>query len=235
VSIPDGFQHPPLRYKRFGGGYRREDVEVAFSELGLTLRQLGQDLESLRVRNHELEGELATARSEIDSYRAKENELWQTMSAALRGAADIEEGAAARAREIVAQAEEEALRLHAEASRRLEDSNARFNELLRLKDNLLEAMRRVVGDFGQAISRVERGEQLFPGVQQDVGIEHRPATVQEAASPAPAADAPASAAGDTTVPISPLVSVPSITPPSPAAADESVFEIRPSSTRPVRP
>jgi cell division septum initiation protein DivIVA len=221
VSIPDGFQHPPLRYKRFGGGYRREDVEVALSELGLTLRQLGQDLESLRVRNHELEGELATARSEIDSYRAKENELWQTMSAALRGAADIAGGAAARAREIVAQAEEEALRLHAEASPRLEDSNARFTELQRLKDNLLEAMRGVVGDFGQAITRVERGEQLFPGVQQD------PETVQEAASPAPAADAPASAAGDTTVPISPLVSLPSLVPPPPADGGESVFKIRP--------
>jgi DNA anti-recombination protein RmuC len=218
VSNPDGLQRSPLRYKRFGGGYRREDVESALAELGLTLRQLGQDLESLRDRNGGLEGELAAARSEIESYRAKENELWQMMSAALRGAVEIEEGATARAQEIVAQAEEEAQRIRSEASRRLEDSSERFNELLRVKDNLLDAMRRVVGDFGQAITRFEQGEQLSP----------------ETAPAAPAAPPPPTPLHATPPPVSPPVSPPPLAPAPPAAAEEPVSEF-PRAVKPLRP
>src|SRR5947207_4306958 len=93
MSAPDRYQRPPLRYKRFGGGYRREDVEFALAELRLTLRQLDNDLESLRDRNRDLEGELQTARHEIENFRGKEHELSQTMASALRRAAEIEEGA----------------------------------------------------------------------------------------------------------------------------------------------
>ena len=183
MSIPDGSQRPPLRYRRFGGGYRREDVEFALAEMRLTLRQLDNDLTSLHDRNRELEGELARTRSEIEAFRAKEHELWQTMSIALRRAEEIEEGATARAREIVAQAEEAATRIRSDATSRIEDTRAQFNELLRLKDNLLEEMRRVVGDFDHAISDVGRREQLFPDVMQDAAGEARPEPVQEAASP----------------------------------------------------
>src|SRR3954462_7906875 len=108
MSAPDRYQRPPLRYKRFGGGYRREDVEFALAELRLTLRQLDNDLESLRDRNRELEGERQQSRQEIETLRGKEHELSQTMSSALRRAAEIEEGANARAREVIAQAEEAA-------------------------------------------------------------------------------------------------------------------------------
>jgi cell division septum initiation protein DivIVA len=167
MSAPDRFQRPPpLRYRRFGGGYRREDVEFALAELRLTLRQLENDLQLLRDRNGDLEDELRNARNEIAGFRGKEHELSQTMASVLRRAAEIEEGANARAREIVARADEAAMRIRSEASRRIEDSSVQFNELLRLKDNLLHAMRAVVGDFDQAISRVERGEQLFPGAMQ---------------------------------------------------------------------
>jgi DivIVA protein len=182
MSIPDGSQRPPFRYRRFGGGYRREDVDFALAEMRLTLRQLDNDLTSLHDRNRELEGELARTRSEIEAFRAKEQELWQTMSIALRRAEEIEKGATARAREIVAQAEEAAARIRSEASSRIEDTRAQFNELLRLKDSLLEEMRRVVGDFDHAISDVGRREQLFPGVMQDAAGEVRPQPVQEAAS-----------------------------------------------------
>ncbi len=162
LSMPDKYQRPSLRYRRFGGGYRREDVELALAEVRLTLRQLDNDLETLRDRNRQLEAELAAARAEIEALRGREHELSQTMAAALGRAREIEEGADARARDIVARAEEAALRIRTEASRRIEDSSAQFDELLRLKDNLLASMRSVVADFDEAISRVERREQLFP-------------------------------------------------------------------------
>jgi hypothetical protein len=163
VSEHDRYQRPPLRHKRFGGGFRREDVEFAVVELRLTMRQLDNALESLRERNRELERELQEARAEIESFHGKEHEVSQVISDSLRRASDIESAAIARAREITAQAEESATRIRSDANRRVETSSAQFNELLRLKDDLFDAMRSVVGDFDHAISRVERGEHLFPG------------------------------------------------------------------------
>src|SRR4051812_32634486 len=220
MSAPDRYQRPPLRYKRFGGGYRREGVEFALAELRLTLRQLGNDLEALRDPNRDPGSELPTARNEIESFRGKEHELSQAMASALRRAAEIEEGAQARAREIIAQAEEAAMRIRSEASRRIEDSSTQFNELLRLKDNLLDAMRSVVGDFDQAISRVERGEQLFPGVMQAVPGEVAPAPP----APPPAMEPwpqPVEAARETPaepVPAQPFVAPPEAIPAPPPAA-----------------
>lgn len=168
MSMPEGQQHPPpLRYRRFGGGYRRQDVEVALAELNMTLRQLDNDLATLRSRNRELEGELSSARSEIESLRAKEQELSQTMAGVLRRANEIEDGASARASEIIAQAEEAATRVRNEANRRIEDSSVQYNELLRMKDNLLDSMRTVIGDFDLAISRVAHGRRAFHDQPQE--------------------------------------------------------------------
>lgn len=172
----DGYQRPPLRYRRFGGGYRREDVEFTLAELHLTMRQLDVDLQSLRERNRDLEAELTSARGEVEAATARELEMSRSMAAALRRAAEVEEGAHGRAQEIVAQAKEVAARIRAEASRRIEMTSTQFNELLRLKDNLLDAMRGVVADFDHAISRVEQGEQLFsgttvPGAAEEVSVE----------------------------------------------------------------
>ena len=226
MSMPDGSQRPPLRYRRFGGGYRREDVEFALAEMRLTLRQLDNDLTSLHDRNRELEGELARTRSEIEAFRAKEQELWQTMSIALRRAEEIEEGATARAREIVAQAEEAATRIRSEASSRIEETRAQFNELLRLKDNLLEEMRRVVGDFDHAISDVGRREQLFPGVMQDAPGEARSEPVQEA--PVEPAIPPVEPASTEPAPAPRFVPQVEQAPPAPAAPSESVAAAPPA-------
>jgi cell division septum initiation protein DivIVA len=211
VSMPDQYQRPPLRYRRFGGGYRREDVEFALAELRLTLRQLDKDLEALRERNRTLEAELQAARSEVERLRAVEHEPSHTMSGALRRAAEIEEVANAHARDIIAHAEEAATRIRSEASQRIEDSSEQFNELLRLKSSLLDAMRSVVTDFDQAISRVERDEQLFPHAAAAVALEdEQPWTAPEAerawAPPAPEAAQPWPAPGQ---------------PPPPAAAQEA--------------
>jgi DivIVA protein len=251
VSTPDQFQRPPLRYRRFGGGYRREDVEFALAELRLTLQQVHKDLESLRDRNRELEAELQHARAEVADYRGRERALSETMSAALRHAAEIEEAATIGAREITAQAEEAAVRMSAEASRRIEESSAQLNELLRLRDNLIEAMRSVVGDFDRAISRAERGE-LFAAVEGAPGqtadevpppAQGRPSPVEAAhapqpepravpppsvAPPEPAASAPPPAPDTASIPVSaPLVSPPAAEPQPAAAAPTPPIALAP--------
>jgi hypothetical protein len=158
MTTPEHYQQPRLRYRKVGGGYRREDVDVALAEVRLTVRQLGGDLESLRDRNRDLEGELSSARNELDSYRAKERVLSQTVESALRRAAEIENGAAGRAREIVAQAEENATRMRSEASRSRDDARAQLDRLLRLRDHLLHAMRSLAGDLDHALAPIQRGD-----------------------------------------------------------------------------
>ena len=55
---------------------------------------------------------------------------------------------------------------------------------------MLDAMRSVVGDFDQAISRVERGERLFPGLMQAVPGEGPSQPVQPEGPPSPSRTLP---------------------------------------------
>ena len=54
-----------------------------------------------------------------------------------------------------------ALRARAAPEAAEEETGGQFNELIRLKENLVVALRGVVGEFEEALSRVERGESLF--------------------------------------------------------------------------
>jgi cell division septum initiation protein DivIVA len=155
---------PPMRYRRFGGGYRREDVEFALASLRLTLRQLENDLEALREEAHALEEDLRSTRAELDGYRGREGEISNTMALALRRATEIDEAAEERARAIVASAEDAAARARADAHKRIEETGNQFGELLRMKDNLLEQMRAIVSDFETTISQVERKELTVPAL-----------------------------------------------------------------------
>jgi hypothetical protein len=83
------------------------------------------------------------------------------MAAALRRSDEIEQAANERARAIIAAAEDAAQRSRAEATRRIEETGGQFSEILRLKENLVASMRTVVGEFQEALARVERGEPLF--------------------------------------------------------------------------
>jgi hypothetical protein len=172
LGASERFPRPPLRYRRLGGGYRKEDVEFALAELRLTQRQLDTDLETLRERARELEEELRSARAEVEGFRSKDAESSQTMATALRRANEIEETAQERARAIIAGAEEAVLRSRSDASRPIDETG-------RLKENLVGVMRGVVAEFLEAITRVEHGEPSF--------LRQAPA----ATSPPPVASVPA--------------------------------------------
>ncbi len=164
-------ERPPMRYRRFGGGYRREDVEFALASVQLTLRQLENELDALREEAGALEEELRSTRAELDAYRGREGEISSTMATALRRAGEIEQSAEERARAIVASAEDAAARSRADAHKRIEETGNRFSELLRMKDNLLEQMRAIVTDFENTISQVERKELTVPQLPVETVLE----------------------------------------------------------------
>jgi chromosome segregation ATPase len=101
---PEQFPSPQLRYRRFRGGYKREDVEEALRDLQVAMRALEIDLEALRARSEELDGELADMGAELEAYRTREAELDHALVAArtsLQRASRIEETAGERSREIL--------------------------------------------------------------------------------------------------------------------------------------
>lgn len=78
-------QLPVLRYRRFGGGYRRDDVEEALGRLVSTVGAVESALEELRSHSHELEAELRDRDRELAAFRSREEQL----DAALRRVEDV--------------------------------------------------------------------------------------------------------------------------------------------------
>ncbi|MDX6516099.1 MAG: hypothetical protein QOH73_1765 [Gaiellaceae bacterium] len=149
------------RLRRSLFGYRRTQVEVALAELRLTLRHLQEDLVETRERATSFEGELRETRIELDSRRARETEVQQAFDAAQERVREIELSAEATARAILAEAQEKASRTRAEAHLRTESVSGQIDELLNLRDTLVQTMRGVIRDFDYAVERVEKGESVL--------------------------------------------------------------------------
>ncbi|MDX6504731.1 MAG: hypothetical protein QOE29_1856, partial [Gaiellaceae bacterium] len=149
------------RLRRSLFGYRRTQVEVALAELRLTLRHVQEDLVETRERATSFEGELRETRIELDSRRARETEVQQAFDAAQERVREIELSAEATARAILAEAQEKASRTRAEAHLRTESVSGQIDELLNLRDTLVQTMRGVIRDFDYAVERVEKGESVL--------------------------------------------------------------------------
>ena len=155
----------PLRMRRFGGGYRPEDVVIALGELRLSIRQLQSELEAARRRAEDAETQARVARTEADSLRARERELNDAATSAYAHAAEVEQTAQARAAAILAQAEEQAARTRTDAHLQVEETAQQFEELLRLKAELSQRLRGVLREFEDAVARVEQGRPVTPPAQ----------------------------------------------------------------------
>jgi hypothetical protein len=149
------------RLRRSLLGYRRTEVEVALAELRLTLRHVQEDLAETRARATSVEAELREARIELDSRRARETEIQQAFDASQQRVREIELSAEASARAILAEAEEKASRTRSEAHLRTESVSGQIDELLNLRDTLVQTMRGVIRDFDYAVERVEKGESVL--------------------------------------------------------------------------
>jgi hypothetical protein len=158
---------PHQRLRRSLFGYRRTQVEVALAELRLTLRHLQEDLVETRERAATFESDLREARIEIDSRRAREAEVQQAFDAAQERVREVELAAEATARAILADAEEKASRTRAEAHLRTESVGGQIDELLNLRDTLVQTMRGVIRDFDYAVERVEKGESVLQAAEPE--------------------------------------------------------------------
>jgi|RhiMethySRZTD1v2_1073278.scaffolds.fasta_scaffold1619448_2 chromosome segregation ATPase len=75
----------PLRYRRLGGGYRRQEVEASLQRLLTTVSTVEGSIELLRRRTAQLEAELESARAELEAYHTRDE--W--LEATIRRAEDL--------------------------------------------------------------------------------------------------------------------------------------------------
>lgn len=174
--------YPRLRYRRFGGGYRRDEVLFHLRELEATVRKLEASLASSRERSQSLIAELAGARAEIGVLRAREHEVDQALAAANRRAEDVVATAEIQARAVLAQAEEQAARIRGEAHLKVDDIGKQLEEIIRLRDTMLGLLRGAVQDVGTAVSKIERGEPIF-GTSPSPAQARQPAAVPSRPEP----------------------------------------------------
>lgn len=89
--------------------------------------------------------------SEVERDAARQEQL----AAARRARAEAE--ARAEAARIVADAEGEALRIRHAIGSRVADATARLDELLTVRESLLDDLRTLVADYEQMVAKLERG------------------------------------------------------------------------------
>ena len=158
LTIDGALARPPLRFRRFGGGYKREDVELVLAEVRLMLRSLELELQTLRERSRDLESQLRESRLELDGFRAKGFELARAMTNARARSEEIERDAQTRAAEILAEAEEAAARRHAEIDAEVAARQAELDDVARAREELLASVRGVVRDLDETLERVDQFE-----------------------------------------------------------------------------
>lgn len=209
--MSDDSAHRQLRYRRFGGGFRREDVEQAIAALEHGVRDAEQALATAQERNRELEAELKVLQGEVGALRAREFQVNDALAAAHRRASELEESAEARARAITARAEEEASRIRGGAHLQVEQTGKQLEQLLALKGKTLASVRAALNELDRALGRVERGE-TEPETHASGETPQEPARADAPPATIPAPPpAPAAAPAET------------VTPPIVASPDEPTF------------
>lgn len=151
----------PFVLRRALLGYSRADVVTALEEQLRQITRLAESVDRLYTERERLRPELAEAKAEVERMRINEH---------LRVDRAESEARAAAAR-IVADAEEEALRIRHAIGARITDGTSRLDELLRVREGLVGDLRIMLVDYEQALGRLERAGDHMPGHAQPVRAE----------------------------------------------------------------
>jgi hypothetical protein len=143
-------------------GYRVADVEILVAQMSLRLSQLAGDLGMTRARLEEAERERRELAALLDSAHRREVELIERASAAEAERDEAVREALSRATHTIDEAQLDAARIRADATLDAERARGQVDELLRLRDTLVQTMRGVISDFDYAVGRVEKGESVLP-------------------------------------------------------------------------
>lgn len=148
-------------------GYKRADVVAALEEQRHQIARLADSVDRLYTERERMAPELADARAEVERMRLNEH---------LR-VDRAESEARATAARIVADAEEEALRVRHAIGARIADGTTRLDELLRVREGLVGDLRAMLVDYDEALGRLDRGAEHPPAHEPPIRAERSQVSV----------------------------------------------------------
>jgi DivIVA protein len=140
IPAPLEVVQQPSRLRTAWMGYNRADADLMMAELRLTIRLLQNDVDALQERSAKLEAELDEKRE----FERGHLDMSESIAEALTHARKLEEEAREKAHEIEAAAEADAQKARAEAFKQIEEQERQFASLLKLKDDLIEELRKTL-------------------------------------------------------------------------------------------
>jgi hypothetical protein len=183
MASPERFPQSPLRYRRVGGGYRADDVELVLAECRLAVRQLERRLGPLRDHERELQAEVDGLRRELAALRTRQTELGGQVEAALSHSARLER--LARDQSTLAGgfgADAEPLPERAPSAAAM--SGRPVSELMRINEELLASAQTLDAQL-RHVDETLRGQPSRP--LEPEPAEEAPATVEPEPEPEPPA------------------------------------------------
>jgi hypothetical protein len=163
------------------------------AELEGLMERSDEALRAAQEHARKVEAELNVLYAEVGAFRAREHQIADALAAAHRRAQELEETADARARTVIARAEEEAAKVRGNAHLQVEAVGQQIQQLLALKGKTLASVRGALNELDRTIGRVERGE-------IELTEETREAPDGETIASGRASDSPISAPASTPAP-----------------------------------
>lgn len=143
----------PFVLRRALLGYKRADVIAALEEQSRQVAALASSVNRLYTEREQLRPALAEKQAEVERMRATERSRLE----------QVESEARASSARIVAEAEEEALRVRQTIGTRIAEGTSRLEELLRVREGLVGDLRTTLTDYEHTLGRLERGAEHGTG------------------------------------------------------------------------
>lgn len=176
----------PLRLRRRLLGYCVGDVVVALAHLGRQLDGLARSVDRLYLERQELRLRVDGAAEDRERSLREQAERLEKI-AEERRSLDVARGdqhlaeSRAQAAQIVAEAEEQAVKLRHEAGLRVGDAASRLEDLLRVREQLLGELRGLVDSYSDVLGEHRSGPLERPRRQPEP-VEEQPAGRELAAA-----------------------------------------------------
>ncbi|HEY6962725.1 MAG TPA: hypothetical protein VI408_12615 [Gaiellaceae bacterium] len=168
--------------RAFFSGYRVADVEILVAQISLRLAHLTSELQSTRTRLDGSETDRRELARRLDEAHGRELELVTRVAAAEAERDRAQQDAVLRSSRAVDSAELDAARIRADAALEAERVRGQVEELLRLREELAQAIRHV----GSELERVLRGDDAPAVTAAPAEPRPRPARPPEPPAPVPA-------------------------------------------------
>ncbi len=154
-------------FRRALRGYREEEVNSL-------LASAAESLEELTRQNGELKARAAEMQKRLESYKALEHSLNETLLMAQRAAESAKQNAEREAELIIARAEVQAERIIDEARERRRDLLVQLEHLKHERSTFLVRLRSLLASQWKLLQEETAGEDALAAVEEQAGREQEP-------------------------------------------------------------